>query len=463
MTEPSLQGRSVVVVGAGLAGLTAAVELKRYGAALTVFEGRDRIGGRVLTVRKGFAQSQHAEAGGDFIDEDHKEICRIARRYGLTLAPILRSGFAFVRSRDDGNVRKPVRGDRMWKKLAKALWPLVEAYRLSEERWDGAVAQRLGSLSVAEWMKRTSLSPDVSGMLFGLRGFFLADPADLSLLSLVEQVAAPTPGKGRMYRILDGNDALPSALAADLRGRLWVRREVLAVRQEQTGVRITVRTAEGDEKCVRADYVILTVPATKLRSLEFDPPLPYPQRAAIARLRYGPVTKTLLQFDRRFWRGRGRPLAYGTDLPTGAVWDGNEEQGGKSGILCLMAGGSSSAATQELLAKTGPQELTRRLDWLGAARATLLAIQTVSWEQDPWVGGGYAVFGFQYDTALREWLARPFGRILFAGEHTSLRWQGYMNGAVESGLRAAAEVRALNALRHERRGLTRLNGLNDEG
>jgi monoamine oxidase len=453
-TDPSLRGRSVVVVGAGLAGLAAAVELKKWGAAVTVFEARDRTGGRVLTMRKEFADEQHAEAGGDFIDEDHSEMCRLVRSYGLTLTPILRSGFAFVRSRRDGKIGLPIRSEKVWHQLAEALHPFIQAYRWSEERWDGAVAKQLGSLSVADWMKRARLHPDVSSMLFGLRGFFLGDPADLSLLALVDQIASDTPGKGRMYRIQGGNDALPSALAAELRDRVRLRHEVLAICQGETGVLLTVRMASGDEERVRAHYVIVALPAVRLRSLEFDPPLPHQQRTAITKLRYGPVTKTLLQFDHRFWRRRGRPLAYGTDLSTGAVWDGNEEQKGRHGILCLMAGGSASAATQELLANVGPQELVRRLDWLGASRGTLLAFETVSWEQDPWAGGGYAVFGPQYDTSLRQWLARPFGRILFAGEHTSLRWQGYMNGAVESGLRAAAEVRALHSLRREMRFLS---------
>ena len=450
----SLRGCVVVVVGAGLAGLAAAVELKKRGADVTVFEARDRTGGRVLTVRDGFAERQHAEAGGDFIDEDHTEMCRLVRSYGLTLAPILLSGFAFVRSRRGGKIGLPIRSEKVWHQLAEALDPFIQGYRLSEERWDGAVAKQLGSLSVAEWMRRTRLHPDVASMLFGLRGFFLGDPSDLSLLTLVDQIASDTPGKGRMYRIRGGNDALPAALAAELRERVRLRHEVLAICQRETGVLVTVRMASRDEKRIRADYVVVTLPAGKVRSLEFDPALPPLQRDAIAKLRYGPVTKTLLQFDHRFWRRRGRPLAYGTDLPTGAVWDGNEEQRGRHGILCLMAGGSASPATQELLANAGPQELARRLDWLGASRGTLLATATVSWEQDPWVGGGYALFGPQYDASLRQWLARPFGRILFAGEHTSLRWQGYMNGAVESGLRAAAEVQALHSLRRKMRFLS---------
>jgi monoamine oxidase len=280
-------------------------------------------------------------------------------------------------------------------------------------------------------------------MLVGLRGFFLADPDDLSLLSLVDQLAFEASGTGRMYRIRGGNDQLPLALAAALGEGVRLRHEVLSLSQTNAGVVVTVRSANGEKQRKRAHYAIVTIPTTRIRSLTFDPPLPTLQRSAITRLRYGPVTKTLLQCDRRFWRGRGRTLAYGTDLSVGAVWDGNEEQKGKAGILCLMAGGLASAEARELLRKNGPPGLLRQLEWLGSSEATVLAAHAVTWEEDQWAGGGYAVFGPHYDPGLREWLARPHGRILFAGEHTSLRWQGYMNGAIESGLRAAAEVASL--------------------
>ena len=86
--------------------------------------------------------------------------------------------------------------------------------------------------------------------------------------------------------------------------------------------------------------------------------------------------------------------------------------------------------------------LAHELDWLGASNATLLGARQVVWEADIWSRGGYAYFDPSFDPALRSWLARPAGRVFFAGEHTSIRWQGYMNGAVESGRRAAAEVAA---------------------
>jgi monoamine oxidase len=292
-------------------------------------------------------------------------------------------------------------------------------------------------------MKTASLPGDLREMLVGLRGFFLADPDHLSMLSLVDQVASGSPGRAGMYRIAGGNDRLPAALASILRDRLLMKHEVLAVSHSEATVRVRVRDGS-TESWLRSDYLVLALPATKLRILDIQPALPDEQAAAISTLAYGPVTKTLLQFDRRFWKQRNQPVAYGTNLPVGAVWDANEQQKGRSGILCLMAGGMASRAIRELLSAGDPAVLLRKLDWLGDARKNLVTMHSVTWEEDPWVQGGYAVFDTHYDPALRHSLARPYGRILFAGEQSSLRWQGYMNGAVESGLRAAAEVRALS-------------------
>jgi monoamine oxidase len=174
--------------------------------------------------------------------------------------------------------------------------------------------------------------------------------------------------------------------------------------------------------------------------------LPAQQHEAIASLKYGRATKTLLQFSQRFWRAPGRPRAFGSPLPFGAVWEGNEEQRGRPGILSLMAGASASDAVAAIGAMEGPGALARSLDWLGSKGADLVAWRQIVWESDPFARGGYAFFDPGFDPSLRAWLARPCGRLFFAGEHTSLQWQGYMNGAVESGRRAAAEIAASNAL-----------------
>jgi monoamine oxidase len=195
---------------------------------------------------------------------------------------------------------------------------------------------------------------------------------------------------------------------------------------------------------VQCDYVVLALPAVLLRRVPITPALPPQQHEAIARLPSGRATKTLLQFSNRFWRAPGRPRAFASALPVGALWEGNEEQRGRPGILALMAGGAASEAAVATVAKDGPEALARSLDWLGSRRASLVGWRQIAWDADPWARGGYAFFDPGFDPALRAWLARPCGRVFFAGEHTSLAWQGYMNGAVESGRRAAAEIAAVH-------------------
>lgn len=440
---PSLRGLSVIVAGAGLAGLTAAFELQRRGARVTVVEARARVGGRVWTRRDGFADGQHAEAGGDLIDPDQESIRRMAEDLGLSLSPILRNGFAYVRPGARAPVIEPVSAaGGAWAELAKAAEPWVRAYRVSERRWDGPIARRLADCSVAEWLDDLGADPRLRARLNGLRGFFLADPEQLSLLALVDQLATESPAADRFYRITGGNDRLATALVERLEEPVHLKTLVRAVVQRRGPVRVTLRGRNGQGHMM-ADALVLALPATMVRRIAFTPPLPVSQRSALRDLRYGPATKTLLQFDRRFWRRPGRTLAYGTDLPIGAIWDGNEEQRGRGGILTLLAGGSASHDAKQLLTHGGAEAMAAQLKWLGATKAVLRAAHHVSWEDDPFVRGGYAVFHRGYDPEQRAWLSRPHGRILFAGEHTSLRWQGYMNGAVESGLRAALEVEAL--------------------
>ncbi len=443
----TLSGVSVLVVGAGLAGLCAARDLAARGADVKVVDARDRVGGRVVTVRDGFTDGQHAEAGADMIDEAHVEIRNLAADLNLPLVRILNGGFGSVRLGAGGKVRVVKRAAlRGWERLATALAPLAHRYRLGERRWDTPIASELAIRSVAQWLTDTEADEELRQTATCLRGFFLADPEHLSLLALVDQFAsedAPLPG--RMYRIEGGNDRLATALAAALGDRVVTSTELVAMSQRGSRVRASLKQGRQTVQ-MAVDYVVLTAPATLLRRIPMTPALPAPQHDAIARLTYGRATKTLLQFPQRFWKSGARPRAFGSPLPLGAVWDANEEQRGRPGILTLLAGGSASDATHDLITRDGTAGLARSLTWLGYRDQPVTGSNRVRWEADPWARGGYAVFDPEFDPALRGWLARPFGRLFFAGEHTSLRWQGYMNGAVESGRRAAAEIAATHQL-----------------
>ena len=418
------------------------------GADVTVVDARDRVGGRVWTIHEGFADRQHAEGGGDLIDEEQKEIRELAASLGLQFARILRGGFAYARPDVSGRPRLVKRSTmRGWNRLRSELEPWIRSYKLAEERWDSPIAVEIARRSVARWLDETRADDELRATALGLRGFFLADPEELSLIALVDQFAnSDELGPSQVYRIVGGNDRLPAALADALGHRVRLESELAAVAVRGQRVHASIRDRR-TTATITADYLVLALPASVLRRIPIVPALPAAQHEAIASLGVGRATKTLLQFDQRFWRAPGKPRAIASPLPFGALWEANEEQAAKPGILSLMAGGSASDATQAAVSIDGMEKFAAAFSWLGNRPAKLIASRQIVWEADPFARGGYAYFGASFNPALRDWLARPAGgRLFFAGEHTSERWQGYMNGAVESGRRAALEIRAASQL-----------------
>jgi len=432
----------VVVIGAGFAGLAAARELEDRECDVVVIEARDRVGGRVWTRREGFASRQHAEAGADIIEPDQTAVRALARRFRLPLAPILRRGFGYYGPDRTGKIRRQSMVEGL-QEIQAPLNDLIRDYKLGEQRWDGVVAQRLSAISVADWARSMADRRNAATARFVLerlrsfRGLFLADPEDLSLLALVDFFAAdPFGGEGTMGRVRGGNDRIATALAASLATPPRLGTIARRIRTRKNGVDVTVEGRTGLDR-IHADFCIVAVPAPLVKDLTIEPALPEPQAAAYRTVTMGEATKLLLQFKTRFWRRA--PSLFGSNQPIGAVWDGNEQQTSSGAILSCLAGGNASGELQSILDRGGPVEVAASLDWLGRPSRLLHAI-AVDWGREQWTRGGYVVFGPGWNPLYRDALARPHGRILFAGEHTSLRWQGYMNGAVESGQRAAAEV-----------------------
>jgi monoamine oxidase len=458
---PSPHPPSVIIVGAGFAGLAAARDLHARGLRVRLIEARNRIGGRVHTIREGFADKQHGEAGGELIDREHEAILELARSHRLRVTRVLRKGFGSHLVGPSGRVQHHVSQSTDWKKLRKAFSAALDAYRRAGDRhgWDSAVARLLGARSPAQHLealraKGKTSAKDVEWLctqVTSLHGFFLADAGELSMLMLLdEMMAGSDPGDREMFRIVGGNERLAAAMAKGLgKDAIILQREVVAITQTESGVRVNA-----SDGVLEADYVIVTAPATAVRRIRFEPALPPQQHRAIDTLPYGHATKTLLQYTRPFWRSDGVPRGWGTNLDVGALWDGSEGQRGRAAILVSLAGGSASAQAQALLREKGPEGFIQHLGWMRAAKRSrassqravephVIASHSTTWEEDRWAGGGYAYFSSSFDPSLRRWLSAPAGRILFAGEHTSLEWQGYMNGALTTGQRAAMEVLAL--------------------
>jgi monoamine oxidase len=422
----------VLVAGAGLAGLCAARELSRAGMTVSVLDARDRPGGRVWTAH--FDNGQHGELGGEFIEPEQREILELVREFGLHQIRVLRSGFTH-RFRDH-NRRFAVSRTRPWEQLSEILAPLVRRYNTAKGRPDHDAVREMSALSLRDWLRRENASPELHSMANALRGFFLADPDQLSVLPVVEQIAkGGSPAQAEMYRIAGGNDRLVDALVASIPSRVLLRHQLRAVSHATTRGVAHVEDEHGHAQEIESDAIVIALPATALTDVEIRPSLPEAQHRAIRALRYGCATKVLLQSPRDLFRGR-KARAFATDADVGAFWDGT---GGEGTLLTLLGGGCVSRRLRAR-ADAGGSSILDDLCWLGMAGAAVSAIRTVTWEDDPWAGGGYAYLDPAFDPAWRPLLSRRAGRLVFAGEHTSEAWQGYMNGAVESGLRAAREL-----------------------
>ena len=258
MSATTLGGASVVVAGAGLAGLSAARDLVALGADVTVVDARDRVGGRVWTIRDGFAERQHAEAGGDMIDEAQHEIRELAGELGLKLTRILRGGFGYVRADRSGKAKIVQRdASRGWERLAEALDDWARPYRLAEQRWDSPIAARPRA-PIRRLVARRASRPTTSCAppRPACAGSSWPTPRNCRCIALVDQFAADDgPALQSMYRIDGGNDRLAAALAAPLGDRLHLNTEVVAVSHRGQNVRVSVKNGRAVSQ-IGCDYAV---------------------------------------------------------------------------------------------------------------------------------------------------------------------------------------------------------------
>lgn len=453
------EGPRIVIVGAGLAGLSCADRLQRRGVACRVFDANpERVGGRCWTSR-GWANGQLAEHGGEFIDTRHRRMRALARRFGLRLDDLYA-------------VPNPGRS-RIWLDGARRRFAelsderAIALRRLRRQareigRYDYGHATRAArafdELSAAEWLDRNS--PGGSRGLWGryawalLASEFGLDADRLSALNLVLQFIVPAPGADERFHVRGGNDQIPRALADALPDRtltLDAPLEALARRGDRG---YALRFA-GMRDEVLADRVVLALPFTTLRRVDLDGAgIGRRKRACIEELGMGTNAKLLMQFERR-------PQAYGrwngyltSDDPFLLTWESTLGQPGRTSVVTTYFGGRSGAAglaASSAHAPTVEREVRRNLHSLGQggrtgidriARGFAGRAWTDRWASDPWARGSYAAYLPGQVTRFYGFAGRPEGGIHFAGEQTATTNQGYLEGAVESGERAADEVLA---------------------
>jgi monoamine oxidase len=445
----------IAVVGAGLAGLSCAYRLRQRGLPCTVYEAHhERVGGRCWTARD-FAAGQTAEHGGEFIDTAHHRIRALAAELGLSLddlaAAARRKPGLHPRLYLGGRVRRfaeVYRGQHLIRERAS-----TDARRIGSFRWDraGRDARELDEMTAAEWLGATL--PDRSHhLLHTATEQFMTEEygLDLGRLSAISMLLEFGPfgvESDERFHVHGGNDQLAWGLAERLPpGTLQLDRPLNGLRRRGSSYALSFT---GTATEARADIVVLCLPFTALRQVDLDGAGIGPRkRRCIEKLGMGTNSKLLLQFRRHLSRYDGwNGEFYDEHIDT---WCSSTDEPGRPGLLTVYSGGSYGAA-QRGPHPHGPAPHGRARDALSRISKAVPGLAAGydgdgwldHWAADPWTHGSYAAYEPGQYTRYWGFVGRPEGRLLFGGEHTALSAQGFLEGAVRSGERCAAEAAAL--------------------
>jgi monoamine oxidase len=437
----------VIVVGAGLAGLAAARELSGAGLEVRVLEARDRVGGRTLSKSVGDHPEDIVEVGGQWVGPTQQEVFSLAQDFGIDTYPQHATGKNMFED-DHGKLKRysgtiPMlrphvmvdygQADVRLKRLIKTVDP--------ETPWGGENAERLDEQSFATWIRRTAKTKTArEALTTAIRAVFSVEPADVSLLHVLFYAASAggwddlldTEGGAQQDRLAGGTQQLSIRMADELGDRVQLSAPVRAIRSEAEGV------VAGEASARR---VIVAVPPALAGRIEYDPPLPGLRDQLTQRMPMGTVIKCMAVYEDPFWREDGLTgQAISLPGPAQVVFD-NTPPNGSAGLIAFLEGKDARelASAPETERREAVLRGFQRL--FGRRAAHPLQYVEKDWSAEPYSRGCYAgVLGPGAWTAYGRHLREPVGRIHWAGTETATRWMGYMDGAIQSGKRAAAEV-----------------------
>lgn len=464
----------IVIVGAGIAGLNAALTLRDAGLPCSIYEAADYIGGRMHSDTTTWADGMVSEWCGEFIDSDHETIRQLITRFGLQRIDLGK----YVADKAQtlmyycNRYYTAQELARDFQALAPTLQQQSQAIGFPTTHTHFTeTGYELDHLSVYDWIEQYvegGHEAQLGHMLNrGCTGFYGLDTRKQSALNLIYMfgpqadsgtfaTSGPLQGSSK---IAGGNQQLPHAIAASLpKECIQLNSLLVAIRKESDdSITLSFATSDGFKE-VHCDAVILTLPFSTLRHVDYQQAgFDALKQTAIEQLGYGTISKFFLQFDTRYWYRDGSwpGVSNGfimTDLDIQVLWDTSLGQAGSSGLLVDYTGGAwgaayspstpySTSADSESIqqyAQSCLQQLERVLPGISEHYTGRAALSYPT--GDPYQLGSYSCWRVGQYTLFGGYEGIRQGPIHFAGEHCSTDWQGYMEGGASEGKRAAQEI-----------------------
>jgi len=465
-SPPSAQVRplpskvTTVIVGAGYAGLSAALALHDAGTDVLVLEGSDRVGGRVwserIAIESGTDDDLIFDHGGQWVGPTQTRLLAAAERFGCATFPTYNTGDHLELwtdgvcrpFRDAGPVDAP--GVEAYVEAADVIDALANTIDLENPtatphlaEWDGETVQSYLDRTVSDKDARLRLA-------LAVQGVWTVEPRDISLFHLLFYVASAggfdqlmeTEGCAQERRFSAGAQAPALAIAAHLEDRIVLNTAVRHVETLDDG-RAIVETDRG--QVLASHVVVATSPGAAVR-IRFTPPLPQSRNRWMERSPMGDVAKIHTVYDTPFWRANdlsGEAVTYG-DHSVGVVFDNSPEDGSVGVLVSFVYADRLHRWAALPLAERRADVLATLTALFGDRAANAVQYTEKIWPDDPWAHGGYAANpapGVWFEHGATGWRT-ACGPIHWAGTETSSVWNGYIDGAIASGQRAAAEIAA---------------------
>jgi len=441
----------IAIIGAGIAGLNAAYQLQKQGIKATVYEASDRIGGRMYTIHDEFGKGLTTDIGGEFVDTTHSDIIQLVKELGLSFYDLREDKLARKVFHFDGKQFNDLDLKKAIKPYAAQLMKDIKSLPVIISYKESAKFRHLDEQSITGYLK----SIGVDGWLYDFLNVTLTreygmEASQQSAVNFLIMFTDPVESeKGyelfgtdhEVLKIKGGSQHLTDTLYQKVKDSVKTGYNLKAINKGTTDGYDLLFDQNGKNTTVNTRKVIIAIPFTILRLININVPMPSAKIKCINEIGYGNSSKFVLGVTDKPWRSSGNQGYTFTDLSFGCGWDSSQVQSDKEGSFTVFGGGDFS----DMVFREKDEKLVNQflpdLDTIypGTKKAFSKKTMKFCWVSNPYSKAAYSAFKTGQWSTIAGWEAVPVEQIYFAGEHVSSNFQGYMNGAAQTG-RMAVEL-----------------------